>query len=75
MKILHTADWHLGKRLEKFSRFEEQQIKASKPPNGSYCLPINYCRGIMITKITESQIEEFINTELCVNLTELKSDR
>lgn len=25
MKILHTADWHLGKRLEKFSRFEEQK--------------------------------------------------
>jgi len=25
MKILHTADWHLGKRLEKFSRFEEQR--------------------------------------------------
>lgn len=24
MKILHTADWHLGKRLEKFSRLEEQ---------------------------------------------------
>ncbi len=24
MKILHTADWHLGKRLEKFSRFNEQ---------------------------------------------------
>jgi len=25
MKILHTADWHLGKRLEKFSRLEEQR--------------------------------------------------
>lgn len=25
MKILHTADWHLGKRLEQFSRIEEQQ--------------------------------------------------
>ncbi len=25
MKILHTADWHLGKRLERFSRLEEQQ--------------------------------------------------
>jgi len=24
MKILHTADWHLGKRLDNFSRFEEQ---------------------------------------------------
>ena len=24
MKILHTADWHLGKKLESFSRFEEQ---------------------------------------------------
>lgn len=24
MKILHTADWHLGKRLEQFSRLEEQ---------------------------------------------------
>ena len=24
MKILHTADWHLGKRLETFSRHEEQ---------------------------------------------------
>ena len=25
MKILHTADWHLGKRLENFSRIEEQR--------------------------------------------------
>lgn len=25
MKILHTADWHLGKRLEQFSRFREQE--------------------------------------------------
>jgi exonuclease SbcD len=25
MKILHTADWHLGKRLENFSRMEEQR--------------------------------------------------
>ncbi|UUV22448.1 metallophosphoesterase family protein [Paenimyroides aestuarii] len=24
MKVLHTADWHLGKRLDGFSRFEEQ---------------------------------------------------
>jgi len=24
MRILHTADWHLGKRLERFSRLEEQ---------------------------------------------------
>ncbi len=25
MKILHTSDWHLGKRLERFSRMDEQQ--------------------------------------------------
>lgn len=25
MRILHTADWHLGKKLEKFSRIEEQR--------------------------------------------------
>ncbi|SEM14132.1 Exodeoxyribonuclease I subunit D [bacterium A37T11] len=25
MFLLHTADWHLGKRLEKFSRLEEQR--------------------------------------------------
>lgn len=25
MKILHTADWHLGKRLEQFSRLQEQR--------------------------------------------------
>jgi len=25
MKFLHTSDWHLGKRLEDFSRIEEQQ--------------------------------------------------
>ncbi|MCF6332169.1 MAG: exonuclease subunit SbcD [Draconibacterium sp.] len=25
MKILHTSDWHLGKRLENFSRIGEQQ--------------------------------------------------
>ncbi len=24
MKILHTADWHLGKRLDRFHRLEEQ---------------------------------------------------
>ncbi|HEX9804774.1 MAG TPA: exonuclease subunit SbcD [Candidatus Dojkabacteria bacterium] len=24
MKLLHTADWHLGKKLNNFSRFEEQ---------------------------------------------------
>ncbi len=24
MKILHTADWHLGKRLDRFSRLQEQ---------------------------------------------------
>ena len=26
MKILHTADWHLGKLLEGRSRLEEQKI-------------------------------------------------
>lgn len=26
MRILHTADWHLGKRLEDFPRLDEQQI-------------------------------------------------
>ncbi len=26
MKILHTADWHLGKKLENFSRLEEQVL-------------------------------------------------
>ncbi len=26
MKILHTADWHLGKRLMDFSRIEEQKL-------------------------------------------------
>src|SRR6056297_942338 len=25
MKFLHTSDWHLGKRLDDFSRMEEQQ--------------------------------------------------
>ncbi len=25
MRILHTSDWHLGKRLESFSRLEEQK--------------------------------------------------
>lgn len=25
MKLLHTADWHLGKRLDNFSRLEEQK--------------------------------------------------
>lgn len=25
MRILHTSDWHLGKRLERFSRLEEQR--------------------------------------------------
>jgi len=25
VKILHTSDWHLGKRLDKFSRFEEHK--------------------------------------------------
>ena len=26
MKILHTADWHLGKRLQEYSRLEEQKL-------------------------------------------------
>ncbi|MBN2262520.1 MAG: exonuclease subunit SbcD, partial [Prolixibacteraceae bacterium] len=26
MKILHTSDWHLGKRLVNFERIEEQQL-------------------------------------------------
>jgi exonuclease SbcD len=26
MKILHTADWHIGKRLDNFSRLEEQKL-------------------------------------------------
>ena len=26
MKLLHTSDWHLGKRLEDFSRIEEQHL-------------------------------------------------
>lgn len=26
MRILHTSDWHLGKRLEDFSRLDEQKI-------------------------------------------------
>ena len=26
MKLLHTSDWHLGKRLEDFSRIEEQHF-------------------------------------------------
>lgn len=26
MKILHTADWHLGKKLDRFSRLEEQKL-------------------------------------------------
>ena len=25
MKILHTADWHLGKKLNDFSRIDEQR--------------------------------------------------
>ena len=25
MKILHTSDWHLGKKLERFSRVDEQK--------------------------------------------------
>ncbi len=25
MKLLHTADWHLDKRLDNFSRLEEQK--------------------------------------------------
>jgi DNA repair protein SbcD/Mre11 len=26
LKILHTGDWHLGKRLQEFSRLEEQKL-------------------------------------------------
>ena len=26
MKILHTSDWHLGKKLEKISRLPEQEL-------------------------------------------------
>ncbi|WP_372775187.1 exonuclease SbcCD subunit D [Mangrovibacterium sp.] len=30
MKLLHTSDWHLGKRLDDFSRLEEQQAVMSE---------------------------------------------
>ena len=30
MKILHTSDWHLGKRLDDFSRMEEQRAVMSE---------------------------------------------
>jgi exonuclease SbcD len=30
MKLLHTSDWHLGKRLDDFSRGEEQQAVLSE---------------------------------------------
>jgi DNA repair protein SbcD/Mre11 len=30
MKILHTADWHIGKRLDNFSRIEEQRLVLSE---------------------------------------------
>ncbi len=26
IKILHTADWHLGKKLDHFSRIDEQRL-------------------------------------------------
>jgi exonuclease SbcD len=30
IKILHTADWHLGKRLQEYSRIEEQKLVLSE---------------------------------------------
>ncbi len=30
VKILHTADWHLGKKLDHFSRIEEQRLVLSE---------------------------------------------
>lgn len=30
MKILHTSDWHLGKKLERFPRLEEQKLVMSE---------------------------------------------
>lgn len=30
MRILHTSDWHLGKKLERFSRLEEQKLVMSE---------------------------------------------
>lgn len=30
MKILHTSDWHLGKKLDRFSRIEEQKAVLSE---------------------------------------------
>src|SRR5690606_20256230 len=30
MKILHTGDWHLGKRLDHFSRLDEQRAVLSE---------------------------------------------
>ena len=26
LKILHTADWHLGKRLQEYTRIAEQKL-------------------------------------------------
>ncbi|MDD4527553.1 MAG: exonuclease subunit SbcD [Candidatus Margulisbacteria bacterium] len=41
MKILHTSDWHLGKRLEKFSRIEEQQEVLNEICEISDCEQVN----------------------------------
>ena len=30
IKILHTADWHLGKKLDHFSRIDEQRLVLNK---------------------------------------------
>lgn len=37
MRILHTADWHLGKRLSFYSRIEEQREVLERNSNHSCC--------------------------------------
>lgn len=36
MRILHTADWHLGKKLDRFSRIEEQKLVMNEIVQISY---------------------------------------
>ena len=70
MKILHTSDWHLGKRLENFSRLEEQQQvldeimkwvdKAVAMPKEQLKNMLLYCIDIM----RESYIANYDTAEL-----------
>lgn len=70
MRVLHTADWHLGKKLNSVSRLEEQravldEIAAVADENG---VDVIICAGdVFDTSVASAEAEELFY-ESCVRL-------